>query len=65
MQKPFSRGRRSFVKRLAWLAGTVGVMGIPAQGLKHGDSGSPAHPRRGKGYRMTAHIRDYYRSADD
>jgi len=64
MKKPFSRSRRSFFKKLALLGGTVALTGFADRRFGAGKNGPKATGESGKGYRMTPHIKTYYRTAD-
>jgi hypothetical protein len=61
MKKHFSRSRRSFFKKIALLGGTVALTGFADRRFGMGKNAT-AEP--GKGYRVTPHIKKYYRTAD-
>lgn len=67
MQKKSIRaGRRRFLKRLGWVTGAGALLALGrqrqahAQGVAHQNAGQS---RPDRGYRLTAHIRSYYRTA--
>jgi|PlaIllAssembly_1097288.scaffolds.fasta_scaffold01652_2 hypothetical protein len=64
MKKQFSRSRRSFFKKLALLGGTVALTGFADRRFGMGKNGAKATSQSGKGYRMTPHIKKYYRTTD-
>jgi hypothetical protein len=64
MKKQFSRSRRSFFKKLALLGGTAALTGFADRRFGIGKNGPKANATAGKGYRMTPHIKTYYRTAD-
>jgi len=64
MKKQFSRSRRSFFKKLGLLGGAAALTGLTGRrfGVEKNDPQAAADS--GKRYRMTAHIKKYYRTAD-
>jgi hypothetical protein len=64
MKKQFSRSRRSFFKKLALLGGTVALTGFADHRFGMGKNEPKATAESGKGYRVTPHIKKYYRTAD-
>lgn len=64
MKKHFSRSRRSFFKKLALLGGAVALTGFADRRFRMEKNGPKATTEPGKGYRVTPHIKKYYRTAD-
>jgi hypothetical protein len=64
MRKHFSRSRRSFFRKLSLLGGAAALTGLAGRRFGMGRNGPRATADSGKGYRVTAHIRKYYRTAD-
>jgi hypothetical protein len=64
MTKLFSRSRRSFFKQLALLGGTVALTEFADRRFRTEKNGPKATAESGKGYRVTPHIKKYYRTAD-
>ena len=64
MKKQFSRSRRSFFKKLALLGGTVALTEFADRRFHMEKNGPKATAESGKGYRVTPHIKKYYRTAD-
>jgi len=64
MKKQFLRSRRRFFKKLALLGGTVALTGLADRRFGMGRKEPKAVAAAGKGYRMTPHIKTYYRTAD-
>jgi hypothetical protein len=62
VKRPIVSSRRSFIKLLAWLGGAAGAMRLSGRYSGREDIRSLDRAQSGKGYRMTPHIRDYYRS---
>ena len=62
--RPYSR--RTFIKNMALMGGAGAVMAGPARTMRLGSRenpmGSPG-ARRSQGYRLTPHIRKYYKKA--
>ena len=62
--RPYSR--RTFIKNMALMGGAGAVMAGPARticlGSRENQMGSP-DARRSQGYRITPHIRKYYKKA--
>ncbi|MBI5580090.1 MAG: formate dehydrogenase [Deltaproteobacteria bacterium] len=65
MKKQFSKSRRSFFKKLTLLGGAVALTGFADRRFGMGKNGPKAIASAGKGYRMTPHIKTYYRTAED
>jgi hypothetical protein len=64
MTEQFSRSRRSFFKKLALLGGTAALTGFTGRRFRMEKTGPKATAESGKGYRVTPHIKKYYRTAD-
>ena len=65
MRKHFSRSRRSFFKKLALLGGSAALTGLTGRKVDIEKNGTKTTDEAGKGYRMTPHIQNYYRKADN
>jgi hypothetical protein len=64
MKKRFSRSRRSFFRKLGLLGGAAALTGLAGRIFGPGKNEPQATADSGKGYRVTAHIKKYYRTAD-
>jgi hypothetical protein len=61
------RSRRRFLKQLGMVAGAGALLALGPEHKTRADDGAErpaANPSGGRGYRLTAHIRSYYRKAD-
>ena len=65
MKKQFSRSRRSFFRKLGLLGGAAALTRLTGRRFGMGKNEPQATADSGKGYRVTAHIRKYYRTADN
>jgi hypothetical protein len=64
MKKQISRSRRSFFKKLALLGGSAALAGLSGRRFDTGKRGPQAAAEASRGYRLTPHIKTYYRTAD-
>jgi hypothetical protein len=65
-KKSIQAGRRRFLKRLGWVTGAGALLALGRRRQAH--ARGVADPNAGqtrpdRGYRLTAHIRSYYRTA--
>ena len=64
MKKQFSRSRRSFFRKLGLLGGAAALTRLTGRRFGMGENEPQATADSGKGYRVTAHIKNYYHTAD-
>jgi hypothetical protein len=64
MRSQFSKSRRSFFKKLALLGGSAAIGGLSRSRVALRENSAKATADTGNGYRLTPHIRTYYRTAD-
>ena len=64
MKKQFSRSRRSFFRKLGLLGGAAALTRLTGRRFGMGENEPQATAGSGKGYRVTPHIKKYYRTAD-
>jgi hypothetical protein len=64
MKKQFSRSRRGFFKKLGLLGGAAALTGVIGRRFGIRENEPQATADSGKRYRVTPHIKKYYRTAD-
>lgn len=64
MKKQFSRSRRSFFRKLGLLGGAAALTGLTGRRFGMRENEAQATADSGQRYRVTAHIKKYYRTAD-
>jgi hypothetical protein len=63
MKQEFTGNRRSFMKLAALLGGAIAGLGPDRPAAVQAQPPSPEPEGPGRGYRLTEHIKKYYRTA--